>query len=405
MSDIYENSHLTIAATASQDSNGGLFSSDRPVTRRLEKHPHLFARTSLERFPMNSVTDVPTSMPLLTRAWVYQERRLSQRTIHFGKHQVYWECQTGFASEDSREDKTWNTNALYFGNPAGLDWGDKCMDQEIYWQKTVTEYTDLRLTYESDCLPAIAAVVDRMSRLQRVDDVYIAGLWKNSILSDLLWITKGNKPRPDRMAPSWSWVSAQNSKVFWDGYEFTKEARVVSLEYIVVGLANLGEVTNASIILMVPVLNLTGFDELDAVEKGERKWSTRFEHISKSAPIMEQFRQNNLEIFDTWFSPDYDLTTANPPFKSGCTMKLLVTRSISARIGGIVVQQTSKNLPEYRRIGFLQIQLERTISEMDGKKDEELERSDHDGEEEAEEMEEDITRLILSLPMEEVKII
>ncbi|KAI4630210.1 hypothetical protein J4E80_001143 [Alternaria sp. BMP 0032] len=403
MGDIYENSHITIAATASQDSNGGLFSSDRPVTRRLGKHPHLYVRRQLERFPTHYEPRVPSSMPLLTRAWVYQERRLSHRTIHFGKHQAYWECQTGFASEDSIEDRIWETHSA--GKEYYLRWGDKCVDHKAYWQKTLKEYTKLQLTYESDRLPAIAAVVDRISRLQRVDDVYIAGLWKNSLPSDLLWHVEGHGPRPARMTPSWSWASAQSSEVFWEGYNFPKEAKVISLEYTVVGAANLGGVNNASIILMVPVIDLTGFDGPDPAKDEHNRWCTRFQGISESGPIMEQFRQNNLEISFSWFSPDYELITADSPSERGCTIKLLVARGGDAEIGGIVVEQTSKNPPEYRRVGFLALYLTTTKSEMAGKKDEDLAKSDHDGKEKAKDREGDVTRLILSLPMEEVKII
>jgi len=345
-------------------------------------------------------------MPLLSRAWVYQERRLSKRTIHFGKHQVYWECQTCFASEDSREDKTWNKHVTDFDNAIFLGWGDNCVDHKTYWHKTVMEYTMLQLTFESDRLPAIAAVVDRMSRLQRVDDVYIAGLWKNSILSDLLWSIDVTVyvPRPARMAPSWSWVSAQNSAILWRDFEFTKETKVLNLEYSVVGAANLGEVTNASIILMVPVLNLTAFDELNFANIDDGGWETRFESISESIPVREQFRQNNLEIFDTHFCPDYDLTTANPPTKCGCTIKLLVARDHSKRIGGIVVQQTSDG-PEYKRIGFLHVWLKQAKPKMAEKKDKDSVNSEHDGSEDDEEIEEGIDNLTLSLPMEEVKIV
>jgi len=406
MGDIYENSHITIAATASQDSSGGLFSADRAVVRcLLDKHPHLYVRKQPEYFPTRPYNTVPISMPLLTRAWVYQERRLSHRTIHYGKHQVYWECQTDFASEDSREDKTWNKHATHPDTPDDLDWGDKCVDHKIDWQKTVTEYTMLRLTYESDRLLAIAAIVDRMLRLQRVDDVYIAGLWKNSILSDLPWVTTTNKPRPARMAPSWSWASAQSSAVSWASYEFTKEAKVVSLEYTIVGAANLGEVINASIILMVPVLDLTGLVELDPAKIEGPGLRERFEDISKSAPITARFRQNNLKVFSTFFFPDYDLTTANPPLKIGCTIKLLILRGPKGYIGGIVVQKTSKNPPEYKRIGFLNITPTATKPEMLGKNDEDLTRDYDSMEDYRKRRAEGRDSLILSLPMEEVKIV
>jgi hypothetical protein len=35
----------------------------------------------------------------ITRGWILQEIGLSSRTIHFGKDQVYWECQSSVANE------------------------------------------------------------------------------------------------------------------------------------------------------------------------------------------------------------------------------------------------------------------------------------------------------------------
>jgi hypothetical protein len=263
MANIYEHAYTTIAATSAQDSNGGLFSSARPLTTRLDKHPHLYIRERLRTFPSYSNAFPKHSYnkdlkrwPLLTRAWVYQERRLSTRTVHFGEHQVYWECQTCFASEDASEDKVWKTD------PNGLEedigWGDKIMDSTKQWQKTISEYTNLRLTYDSDRLLAIAALTDRMSRLRRSDDVYIAGLWRNSMLSDMLWTSnpfesgewgQPRESRPARLVPSWSWASVQNAKIIWSSYVFPDTTKIVSLNYTVIGAAHLGEVSNASIVL------------------------------------------------------------------------------------------------------------------------------------------------------------
>ena len=33
------------------------------------------------------------------RSWVVQERALSIRTIHFGRRQLFWECNCGYGSE------------------------------------------------------------------------------------------------------------------------------------------------------------------------------------------------------------------------------------------------------------------------------------------------------------------
>jgi hypothetical protein len=39
------------------------------------------------------------SSSLSKRGWVYQERALSRRTIHFAGTQVYWECGQGIRCE------------------------------------------------------------------------------------------------------------------------------------------------------------------------------------------------------------------------------------------------------------------------------------------------------------------
>ncbi|CAN9292457.1 unnamed protein product [Alternaria alternata] len=145
MANIYEHAYMTIAATSAQDSNGGLFSSARPLVTRLDKHPHLYIREYPRTFPMHShafpnysYTEDLKPWPLLTRAWVYQERRLSTRTVHFGEHQVYWECQTCFASEDASEDKVWKTDSN--GRYGNIGWGDKIMDSTRQWQQIISEY-------------------------------------------------------------------------------------------------------------------------------------------------------------------------------------------------------------------------------------------------------------------------
>jgi hypothetical protein len=97
MADIYEHAYITIAATHSQDSESGLFSSDRIVTHRLRKHPDLYVKQIPPIFPSaypdwnrnESQRGNRHLWLLLSRARVYQERRLSPRIVHFGRHQIY----------------------------------------------------------------------------------------------------------------------------------------------------------------------------------------------------------------------------------------------------------------------------------------------------------------------------
>jgi hypothetical protein len=407
MANIYEHAYVTIAATSAQDSKGGLFSSARPLVTRLDKHPHLYIREYprtfpeySHEFPNYSYTEDLKPWPLLTRAWVYQERRLSTRTVHFGEHQVYWECQTCFASEDASEDKVWKTDSN--GRYGDTGWGDKIMDGTRQWQQIILEYTNLKLTYDSDRLPAIAALADRMWRLRRLDDVYIAGLWRNSILSDMLWTSKpfesgkwgqALEPRPARLVPSWSWASVQNARIFWSGYAFPDTTNIVSLNYTVIGAAHLGEVSNASIVLRTHVLDLTG------TEISYPPWSLKIiDDIVRSSQPMGSFGRSNSVDIHCSFYQDYDLTTAEPPYMLGHVLKLLVSHQDHHALGGVVVRQMIEKPVQGERIGFLVILFtkakessESASGGMAWYQDDKWERR--------------IDELIRSLPVEEVRIV
>ncbi|KAI4954063.1 hypothetical protein J4E91_001772 [Alternaria rosae] len=289
-----------------------------------------------------------------------------------------------------------------------VDWGDKTLNANKHWQKMVMEYTALRLTYESDRLPAIAALVERTSKLRKADDVYISGMWKNSILADLLWELnwKSRRPRPTQMVPSWSWASTQSLGIMWDStIKFPERTKVVSLEYTAIGAANLGKVTDASITLSVTVLNLTAADELVPADINGLNNHERFEDIFMSTSFEQLFRQYGLSVKSSAFKNDYDLTTANPPNIYGRNIKLLVARYRDVYMSGIFIQRTSKNAEKYERIGFLSVCMETTKSGVLEQNDGDLEEGDEYRQEKIEETKEGIDSLIMALPMEEVKIV
>ncbi|KAF1980156.1 HET-domain-containing protein [Bimuria novae-zelandiae CBS 107.79] len=78
MEDIYSRAALTIAATSAEGCEAGF----------LRRYPPFGSQArSTSSFTM----EVKLS-GLNTRGWVFQERALSWRRIHFGKLQTYWEC-------------------------------------------------------------------------------------------------------------------------------------------------------------------------------------------------------------------------------------------------------------------------------------------------------------------------
>ena len=88
MGEIYAKSYLNLAATASVDSDGGLFR----ITNPLASVPCQVSISLLDRAPITYLCrpcrqfwiNVDTA-PLNKRAWVFQERALAPRTIHFAE--------------------------------------------------------------------------------------------------------------------------------------------------------------------------------------------------------------------------------------------------------------------------------------------------------------------------------
>lgn len=189
----------------------------------------------------------------MRRAWVFQERRMSSRMVHFTNAQLVWECRRCVNGEDGTivhkglvEDETRPSNA------------DDYMSRIAVWQQTVTEYSGLELSFEKDRLPAIAAIVMEELRF-RPADTYIAGMWKQTLLHDLLWWRyppSQHMPdlggRPDRSCPSWSWASVKGL-VFYDTFLPLASFQIVDVSFTPKGPLHMGGYHEAAIILKGPL--------------------------------------------------------------------------------------------------------------------------------------------------------
>jgi hypothetical protein len=102
MWEIYSNSYCTLAATASFHTGEGLFR-ERPPSGTIpcriyavwEGPDKGLYDTSLKQ----EWTAQIVQARLNQRGWVFQERMLSRRTLHFTAHQIYWNCEELCASE------------------------------------------------------------------------------------------------------------------------------------------------------------------------------------------------------------------------------------------------------------------------------------------------------------------
>lgn len=102
MDDVFRCAYVTLSATCANGSDDGFLKTDRKA--RLH-YPLFYANHSGSLDTMylcEPIDDFERDVELSAvsrRGWVFQERALSRRIIHFTEVQVYWECGTGIRCE------------------------------------------------------------------------------------------------------------------------------------------------------------------------------------------------------------------------------------------------------------------------------------------------------------------
>jgi hypothetical protein len=155
------------------------------------------------------------------RAWAFQERILTPRTLYFSESQIFWGCQQLEACESFpngmppavRMDINFRPHDS--GNANNPTMHDILTNSPGIWSDTVLSYSLGILTRQEDKLVAISGVARLMQQVNR--DKYLAGIWKD-LEWQLLWSV--NSERKERQAtsktkritssyraPSWSWAS------------------------------------------------------------------------------------------------------------------------------------------------------------------------------------------------------
>uniref|UniRef100_A0A8H7N3L6 Heterokaryon incompatibility domain-containing protein n=1 Tax=Bionectria ochroleuca TaxID=29856 RepID=A0A8H7N3L6_BIOOC len=105
------------------------------------------------------------------RAWAFQEKLLLTGIIYFSDGGIFWGCRPMIASEFV-PDRLQHQSLVNLSRPE---------DKSYPWRDVVLEYFTALLTYGSDRLPALAAIAAR--RHEVTDDQYLAGLWRDRLLS------------------------------------------------------------------------------------------------------------------------------------------------------------------------------------------------------------------------------
>lgn len=158
------------------------------------------------------------SDPIHERGWCLQEFYLSPRALIFSGQALQYCCQYD----------TWNIGNSFYNTIADVQLPDILLHStpphaehgssewsEVHggWSQIIAMYTKRAISKQSDKLVACGALAEACHRILRVD--YLAGLWRDTLLHDLLWYvaarplsrTVSCRPPVEYRAPSWSWAS------------------------------------------------------------------------------------------------------------------------------------------------------------------------------------------------------
>ena len=239
MGQVYQNSFCNLGATASSNSSGGLFFERNPEVLRpyricSDQREYQLTWTGL----WGSGIDFT---PLIGRAWVFQERWLCPRMLHFSSEQVFWECRQVVACEIHPGDAPTGLYDKFKFDDGSIAWkGDstrkvtKTERNQLanLWRDLVYNYSLTKLTFDTDKLIALCGIAKLIQ--QELNDEYLAGMWKNGLIVQLGWTVLngggevGNVSMPARStaytAPSWSWASVKNGEISYPVWPTVQEA-------------------------------------------------------------------------------------------------------------------------------------------------------------------------------------
>ncbi|KAI0631620.1 hypothetical protein C8Q77DRAFT_1159393 [Trametes polyzona] len=83
------------------------------------------------------------------------------------------------------------------------------------WWSVIRQYSPRSVSFPSDRLVACGGIAEKFHPALKSD--YLAGLWRDTLLRDLLWtrdFESAHFPRPvEYRAPSWSWAAVEGGQI------------------------------------------------------------------------------------------------------------------------------------------------------------------------------------------------
>lgn len=251
MADIFGKSHVCFAASGATDPSGTLIYNRSPWSlgcRGIFLNRDTDSAQEYVCFePEAAMTRLEVS-GMNRRGWIFQERLLAKRTIHFNQDQVYFECAGILACESHPRGYPAPMVSPIFTAKHFLAMARRSatVDTSFYlklWLDIVELFSFRTLSYPTDRLMAISGVAEAFEPLLP-NETYVAGHWSSHLLETLYWmrlekrdrdVSEILQPRPEAyIAPSWSWpsqnVAVQFRSLHEDRNNITHVAEITKMD-------------------------------------------------------------------------------------------------------------------------------------------------------------------------------
>ncbi|KAI4111358.1 MAG: hypothetical protein LQ339_000557 [Xanthoria mediterranea] len=224
MADIYGGSVFTISALSSPNANVGFLGprqrsivpigsiefsgkdeehddGDRPLLLFIREEPQILYKEL-------------TTGSLSQRGWPLQERILAPGVLHFGRDQVFWECNEDKETLSETGDRIWHSLRIKINRSTTVQ-------DDIFWKKLVDDFDRRDLTIFSDRLHAISGLAARLRKNGALTGRYVAGLWESRLDVLLLWrmslerLATTVPVEKNTRIPTWSWARINRRSYYY----------------------------------------------------------------------------------------------------------------------------------------------------------------------------------------------
>ncbi|KAF7505280.1 hypothetical protein GJ744_001067 [Endocarpon pusillum] len=374
MRHVYANSSCNICATASSNPSEGLF---RARQNNIIQPGLMIMKTdsTTNKYYIinNGYWDSQVTRTVLNkRGWVFQERLLAPRILHFARHQLFWECFTENKCEVYPVGIPLHRPLKSFKpifTEATQKEGALSMDALCLWHRLIKEYTNCALTRSSDRLAALAGLARLFQ--DATGDEYLYGLWRSRLAESMHWqpLSPMTKHSCEYLSPSWSWASGIGSVTISapDSHFITVlDARSHSSSFDITG-----QLLRGFIKIKGPVVRATCVENVRPILVSRRTTSKvyqlRLEVWPPESDDMTHFGSSR-QLFIAPPKPSPGLITAalfqdfqSTKFDVGRSMLLLgvcvplFDKVVEPHLKGLILEHTSSSSDLFVRIGTFEI--------------------------------------------------